>query len=199
MLMRGASLWRRPLALSVRGNWSTARRGFSTVEVGSDSVYGGSGASDAVRTTFATWHRAVDNILHDRSTTEEAMRLLSPHMEPACIFRPPTYFKPWTGRDETLLLLGTVSEVFGPSFRYGRQWLSDDGKEWALEFKADVAATGKEVHGIDLVTLSEAGRIAEFTVLARPPNAVEALKAEMMRRVPIRLAKLKAKQAMGFA
>ena len=94
---------------------------------------------------------------------------------------------------------GTVAEVFGPSFKYGRQWLSDDGREWALEFKADVAATGKEVHGIDLVSLNEAGRIAEFTVLARPPNAVEALKGEMMRRVPVRLAKLKAMQAMGMA
>ena len=29
-------------------------------------------------------------------------------MDPDCIFRPPTYFKPWQGRDETLLLLGTA-------------------------------------------------------------------------------------------
>ena len=162
-------------------------------------VYGGAEASDAAKATFAMWHRAVDEVLAERLSSEEAMKLLSPHMEEDCIFRPPTYFKPWTGRGETLLLLGTVAEVFGPSFKYGRQWLSDDGREWALEFKADVAATGKEVHGIDLVSLNEAGRIAEFTVLARPPNAVEALKGEMMRRVPVRLAKLKAMQAMGMA
>ena len=56
------------------------------------------------------------------------------------------------------------------------------------------------VHGIDLVSLCEtSGRIKEFTVLARPPNAVSALKDEMMRKVPVRLAALKAKQALGLA
>ena len=74
--------------------------------------------------------------------------------------------------------------------------LSDDAREWALEFSAEVG--GKSVHGIDLVSLNEAGLISEFTVLARPPNAVAALKDEMMRRVPVRLATLKAKQALGL-
>jgi hypothetical protein len=115
------------------------------------------------------------------------------------VFRPPTYFKPWVGRDETLLLLGCVSDVFGESFTYHRQWLSEDGREWALEFTADIAGTKKSVTGIDLVSLCDSGRICEFTVLARPPNAVDALKSEMMRKVPMRLAKLKAKQALGFA
>ena len=47
-------------------------------------------------------------------------------------------------------------------------------------------------------TLDEAGKIKEFTVLARPPNAVALLKDEMMRRVPMRLAAMKAKKAMGL-
>lgn len=105
----------------------------------------------------------------------------------------------WTGRDETCLLLSCVAEVFGPSFRYGRQWLSEDGREWALEFTANVGATPKVVHGIDLISLSPAGKIQEFTVLARPPNAVSELKREMMSRVPVRLAALKAKQVLGFS
>ena len=41
-----------------------------------------------------------------------------------------------------------------------------------------------------LVKLDEAGRMIEFTVLARPPNGVDALKREMMKRVPPRLAAL---------
>lgn len=41
--------------------------------------------------------------------------------------------------------------------------------------------------------------MVELTVLARPPNAVEELKAQMMRRVPMRIATLKAKQALGFS
>ena len=103
---------------------------------------------------------------------EDTLALLRPRMAKDCVFKPPTYYKAWTGRDETLMLLEAVSEVFGPSFTYGRQWLSDDGREWALEFSADVADSGKTVHGIDLVSLNEDGLIAEFTVLARPPNAV---------------------------
>ena len=90
--------------------------------------------------------------------------------------------------------------LFGPSFTYGRQWLSDDGREWALEFSASVLGDKKStVHGIDLVSLNEAGLISEFTVLARPPNAVAALKTAMMQRVPVKLAALKAKQALGFS
>ena len=98
-----------------------------------------------------------------------------------------------------MLLLDTVGEVFGPSFRYERQWLSPDGLSWALEFKADIADSGKSIDGIDLVTLDEeTGQITELAVLARPPNGVAALKAEMMRRVPTRLAALKARQLMGL-
>ena len=126
------------------------------------------------------------------------MSVLLPHMEPDCVFRPPTYYTPWTGKHETCLLLSCVAEVFGTSFRYGRQWLSEDAHEWALEFTADVGETRKSVHGIDLISLSSTGKIAEFTVLARPPNAVGALKAEMMSRVPVRLAALKAKKALGI-
>ena len=39
------------------------------------------------------------------------MDILKPHMHEECVFKPPTYFTPWTGRDETLLLLSCVSEV----------------------------------------------------------------------------------------
>ena len=175
-----------------------SRRFSSSADAG--LIFGGERASDAHRATFRAWHDAVAGVLHGTMATEPAMDLLKPHMDPDCIFRPPTYFKPWQGRDETLLLLGTVGEVFGQSFSYGRQWLSEDGREWALEFSADIAGNEKHrVHGIDLVSLCEVGRIKEFVVLARPPNAVEALKAEMMKRVPVRLAKLKAKQALGMA
>lgn len=43
------------------------------------------------------------------------------------------------------------------------------------------------------------GKIVEFIVLARPPNAVAELKKAMMQKVPMRLAKLKAKQALGWS
>ena len=49
--------------------------------------------------------------------------------------------------------------------------------------------------GIDLVSVNDDGKITDFKVMARPPNAVAALKDEMMRKVPTRLATLKLKQA----
>ena len=51
--------------------------------------------------------------------------------------------------------------------------------------------------GADVASLD--GLITELTVLARPPNGVDALKSEMMRRVPPRLAALKARQALGWS
>ena len=172
----------------------------SAVTTGSHllQVHGGTRASPAAAATFHAWHKCLDAVLYNGQSAS-AMDILKPHMHEECVFKPPTYFTPWTGRDETLLLLSCVSEVFGPSFKYGRQWLSDDGLEWALEFEADVGHSGKVVHGIDLVSLcEETSRIKEFTVLARPPNAVAALKTAMMQRVPVRLAKLKARQALGL-
>ena len=192
----------------------------------STSALGGAAASAAAQLTFNTWHSAVTAAMS--GAPDEAMAQLRTRMQPECIFRPPTYFKPWAGRDETLLLLTAVSEVFGPSFRYKvqsratfppprsltpactltasassphhqRQWLSDDGRDWALEFEAQIGESGKTLHGIDLVNLTDGGLIAELSVLARPPNAVEALRQEMMRRVPVRLARLKARQALGLA
>ena len=41
----------------------------------------------------------------------------------------------------------------------GRQWLSDDANDWALEFHAEVR--GKKLDGIDLVKLDEDGKICE--------------------------------------
>jgi hypothetical protein len=49
------------------------------------------------------------------------------------------------------------------------------------------------LHGIDLVSLDEDGLI-----LKRPPNAVQALKSEMMTKVPVRMTALKVKQALGL-
>ena len=81
------------------------------------------------------------------------------------------------------MLIGAVSEVFGPSFKYHRQWLSDDGKDWCLEFTAKIGTDPKAplLHGVDLVKLDDSGNIVDFAVLARPPNAVSKLKEEMMK------------------
>jgi hypothetical protein len=56
-----------------------------------------------------------------------------------------------------------VSEVFGPSFKYDRQFISEDGRDWCLEFSADIAGDTKtRIDGVDLVRLDEDGKIMEF-------------------------------------
>jgi hypothetical protein len=93
-------------------------------------------------------------------------------------FHPPTYWTPRRGKLEVALVLGTVATVL-QDFRYERQWV--DGSEWALEFTATVG--GLQLHGVDLIRLDEAGRIVELEVVARPPNAVAALRAAMEARL----------------
>ena len=195
LLLRHAT---RPLGAATTLSAATRRLGAASSRRYSGTVYGGESSSPACRATFDAWHESVSAVMSGRATAESLRDSFGAHVHPACMFRPPTYYAPWEGRDETLLLLGCVSEVFGSSFQYGRQWLSEDGKEWALEFTAEIEDSGRTLQGMDLVSLCDEGLIRDFTVLARPPNAVAELKAAMMRRVPVRLAALKAKRALGL-
>ena len=126
--------------------------------------------SEAASNTLAVWHSLVE----DGNVTQDKLDRLRKVVDDECVFKPPTYYSAWKGGDETAMLLGCAAEVFGKSFTYGRQWLSEDGREWALEFTADISDTGKSIEGIDLATLNDAGRIVDFT-LARPPSRVAAL------------------------
>jgi hypothetical protein len=92
-------------------------------------------------------------------------------------FRPPTYWKTRHGKPITMLILSTVVEIF-ENFEYHRQWI--DGDDWALEFSARIG--GLALKGVDLIRL-ERGKIVDFEVLVRPPNAVDALRQEMAARL----------------
>ena len=164
------------------------------------NVLGGHEISPSALKTFETWHKCLLLSTQGGAMSEGSLPIinnLADCVHKKCIFHPPTYFTPWTGRDEFLLLIQAVSEVFGKSFKYHRQWLSPDGKDWALEFTADIGDSGRKITGMDLVKLDENGQIIEFIVLARPPNAVKELKDAMMSKVPMRLAALKAKQTLS--
>lgn len=119
--------------------------------------------------TLARWHAFAET--GDVSILEG---ILADDVE----FRPPTYWKARRGKREVALILGTVAGVFD-DFRYGREWV--DGGDWALEFTARV--DGLELKGVDLIRLDAAGQIVDFEVVARPPNAVAALRAAMEERL----------------
>ncbi len=161
-------------------------------------VLGGRSITPGALETFQAWHEGVTAVMEGRGDLSGIEALLSPRVNDDVKFYPPTYFNHWTGRDEFIVLMTCVSEVFGTSFTYGRQFLSEDGLDWCLEFEAEIEGEKKSiVQGVDMVKLDEEGRIIEFKVLCRPPNAVAALKDAMMRKVPVPMAQMKAKKALG--
>lgn len=94
------------------------------------------------------------------------------------IFRSPFVWRPYQGRQATWIILSTVIDVF-QDFGYHRELV--DGDNWALEFSARVGDLA--LKGIDLIRLDGDGRIIEFEVFVRPFNGLQALGAEMARRL----------------
>lgn len=111
-------------------------------------------------------------------TATGAVGLLDDLLADDVVFRAPTYWTPRNGKLDVALILGTVATVF-EDFRYEREWI--DGPDWALEFVARVGDL--EIKGVDLIHIDHEGRIVDFEVVARPPNAVTALGAAMNERL----------------
>ncbi|MEY9949712.1 nuclear transport factor 2 family protein [Kitasatospora sp. GAS1066B] len=95
-------------------------------------------------------------------------------------FYSPVKFTPFEGKPMVLGLFGVLLRTF-EDFRYvghfeGAAETGTDGSQAPsviLPFRATVR--GKEIHGIDLLQLDEAGLVKEFTVMVRPQSAVHVL------------------------
>lgn len=169
------------------------------------NIFGGENISSVAYETFSIWTKTIkegiknneNNSIENKEELKKLFSKLKLHVSNDCIFSPPTYYKNWKGCDEFLCIIESVGTVFGSSFEYKRQWLSPNGHEWALEFTAKIGKSNKIIHGIDLVKLDENGKICEFSVLARPPSAVEELKNQMMIVATPKLIALKAKQSIS--
>lgn len=94
------------------------------------------------------------------------------------VFRSPFLWRPYRGRQAAWLILSTVIDVFA-DFAYHRELVV--GNQWALEFSARVGELS--LKGIDLIQLDDDGRIVDFEVFIRPANGLQALGAEMGRRL----------------
>lgn len=200
-----ASRFSNPLYSCIRRQWQ--QRYFCAAneslaikfnEMGAANVLGGEQCCPLAFETFKVWHEVVSiGVTADKpdpKLLEAVTDKFAKHVDEKIVFSPPTYFKPWVGRDEFITIISCVGEVFGSSFKYGRQFLSPDGRDWALEFTAKIGDSGKTIQAMDVVKLDENGKIVDFYVIARPPNAVAELKKEMMARVPSRMIKMKAKK-----
>jgi hypothetical protein len=182
---------------------SLVTRRFSSIESlrKFGNVFGAEKMTPQASETFQLWHEAVSHgtgkVSSPQLSKEDLLKRLGSRVHPDCIFSPPTYFQSWKGKEEFLCIIESVSEIFGPSFEYHRQWLSNDGHDWALEFSANIGSSNLKLDGIDLVKLDENGQIVEFRVLGRPPNAISELKNQMMAKAGPKLVALKAKRSIS--
>lgn len=91
---------------------------------------------------------------------------------------PPFQDEPAVGPEEVLGTFGAFVEVT-ENFEYGRDWTS--GNNSVLEFRATI--DGKPLHGIDIITQDDEGKITQFEILARPYSAVGALRAAVHKHL----------------
>jgi hypothetical protein len=92
------------------------------------------------------------------------------------VFHSPVVFKPYQGRDAVGVLLRAIFTVSEGTVRYVREVAA--GHDTVLEFVMEVG--GREVNGVDMLTVDADGRIVDFTVMIRPMSALLAV-AEAMR------------------
>src|SRR5687768_15033308 len=107
---------------------------------------------------LALWHEFIET-----QNTEILNELLAENVR----FHSPFVWKPKDGKEITTVILKTVTTVF-KDFRYVREIL--DKNIWALEFEARISELN--LRGIDLIELSDEGKITDFEVMIRPANAL---------------------------
>ncbi len=96
------------------------------------------------------------------------------------VFSSPALFKPYAGREATMVFLRAAMETF-EAFRYVRTYAEDDGRGHVLMFAATVG--GRELEGADFIRLDEDGLVTEFRVMIRPMSGLIALAEAMAPRV----------------
>jgi hypothetical protein len=132
--------------------------------------------------TLASWHR-----MAAAGDLSEVASLFTPD----AVFRSPVAFTPYEGAPLVAEFLQQAMQAFS-DFAYHRTFVCDDHSV-VLEFSAQ--AGGKTLKGIDMIRFAADGRMSEFEVMVRPATGLQALGAEMARRMTPILAA--AKQGCG--
>ncbi|MBC7973763.1 MAG: nuclear transport factor 2 family protein [Myxococcales bacterium] len=124
-----------------------------------------------VTDSLATWHVIV--------ATRDMSKLAS-IVHADAVFRSPMAHAPYKSAPALTLVLGTVIQVF-EDFAYHRELFTADGLSVVLEFSARIG--DRQLKGIDLIRFDEHGKIVELEVMARPMSGLQALGAEMGKRL----------------
>src|SRR5262245_63637998 len=122
------------------------------------------------RATLARWHEMVA-----AGDLSQVAGLCAPE----AVFRSPVAHTPYRGAELVAAFLQQAVQTFS-DFRYLRTF-TDGESGVVLEFSAKVG--DKELKGIDMIRFDEAGRIVDFEVMVRPASGLQALGAEMARRM----------------
>lgn len=125
--------------------------------------------------TLDTWHRMV--VARDLS---QVATLCAPD----AVFRSPVAFTPYPGAELVAAFLQQAVQTFS-DFKYHRTFVSG-GRDVVLEFSAAVG--GKQLKGIDMIQFDADGLFRDFEVMVRPASGLQALGAEMARRMAPALA-----------
>ena len=90
------------------------------------------------------------------------------------VFKPPTYWKEWQGRDVVARILTHVGSVF-KNLEYKR--VLYNSSDYFLEFSCNIGEL--DATGVDMITLNEQGLIENFEVVMRPYKSVGELRKLM--------------------
>ena len=133
--------------------------------------------STQARETLDQWHRMV---------AAGDLGAVASLCAPEAVFRSPVAHTPYRGAGLVAAFLQQAVQAFS-DFRYHRTFVGGE-RDVVLEFSAKVG--DKELKGIDMIHFDDAGRILDFEVMVRPASGLQALGAEMARRMtPILAAK----------
>ncbi|CAM2906153.1 nuclear transport factor 2 family protein [Skermania piniformis] len=92
------------------------------------------------------------------------------------VFHSPIAHRPYAGKAVVGAILGAVLRIF-EDFEYEREIGDPAARDHALIFRCTV--DGLQLQGCDFLTVNEAGKITDFTVMLRPLKAVMAFAERM--------------------
>ena len=90
------------------------------------------------------------------------------------VFKPPTYWKEWHGREVVARILSHVGSVF-KNLEYKRVLFNSS--DYFLEFSCKIGDL--DATGVDMISINKKGLIKDFEVVMRPHKTVGELRKAM--------------------
>jgi|SRR5579863_10424881 len=118
---------------------------------------------------LAKWHQFVN---------EKNEQVLAEALADDVLFHSPFLWKPKEGKTTVMLYLSSAARIL-EDFTYHRQFVGDNAV--VLEFSARVGTLS--VKGVDIIQLNMEGQIADFEVMVRPANGLQAPGAAMAQQL----------------